>query len=166
MDDTIDLSAPIEMGKVERFKLKTHIKNYYEIIHDQLFGKVTPFSAVFKKYAYLKSPFEMIFTISNCIELNFNTFNGKLMKISVGKGYKGVFQDNISVGISVKELKEIEKSIIFDEDGECYKFPNIKGVSIICDPYDQFVETISLYIEEWDEEENFDKIEDFKKGNW
>ncbi|KAA9006330.1 hypothetical protein F4V43_05040 [Paenibacillus spiritus] len=168
MTKIIDLTAPIDKygGKVGVFKLKSHIKEYYEIIHEYLFGIITPFSPDFKKHAYLQSPFEMVYVIAECIQLTFSTFNGKLMKVTVLEGYKGYFKGIINIGMSVTELKNLEPALVYDEQAECYKYSGLKGLSIICDPYDRFIESISIYIEEWDEEEDFYKIEKIKKGEW
>lgn len=168
MKKRVDLTAPIdEYGRrVGAFELKSHIKEYYEIIHEYLFGIITPYSPDFKKYAYLQSPFEMVYIIAECIQLTFSTFNGKLMKVTVVEGYKGYFRGIIQIGMSVTELKNREQTIVYDEQAECYKYPELKGFSIICDPYDRFIESISIYIEEWGEEDDFDKIERLKKGEW
>lgn len=132
-DCEVNVISPILPGVgIGIFTLKNHIKNYYDILKYYTVDKLDPYCEDDRKYAFLRSPFQMVFCIADCVHVVFHTMNGKLIEVTVLNGYKGCFNNRIYVGMPLSKFIELEPEFICDvaEGIECYKHPQIKGISI------------------------------------
>ena len=67
----------------------------------------------------------------------FHALNGKLMKITARKNYKGVLLDKLKVGMEIKELINLEPNLMYDEFKEWYTIKGVNGVIIEGDAYNR-----------------------------
>ncbi|WP_195571465.1 hypothetical protein [Paenibacillus sp. 1001270B_150601_E10] len=165
--ESVDLNAPIIPNEgIGIFKLNNHIQQYYDVISEYCFRKITPYNSNFVDYVHLRSPFEMVFIIAECLEVSFHTMNGKLMQVTAKKGYRGMFNGTTTVGMQLDDFSVLEPSFIYDNSHEDYVSTQYRGISINNDPYFKEVESISVFVENIREEHDLIIIENFKKGKW
>lgn len=97
------------------------------------------------------------YDIQDSIELLFHLKNDKLFRITTLDDYKGKLFGKIGVGITEKELLEVESSFVYDDFEEVWV--SDKGVFVETDGETNRVRWISVYIRELDSE-------DFENANW
>ncbi|UTR13947.1 hypothetical protein MM221_15215 [Salipaludibacillus sp. LMS25] len=142
----VDLNATIIPWKgMGGIKLYSHISQFYDTIEK------------LKESDVLLGKFLIRYELENSIDLWFNLMNGKLFKITALQNYTGKLFEQISIGMHIDEILEIEPSFEYDGFEEVYCSP--KGVYIETHPVDQTVLLISVYIKELDNK-------DFERGNW
>lgn len=167
-DSKVKLDNPILAGKgIGIFTLKSHIKSYYDIIKHYTVEAIDPYRGHFRNSIFLRTPFELVICIADCINVVFNIMNGKIIEVTVLNGYKGFYNNQIYVGMPLAEFIALEPEFYCDvaAERECYKNQQISGLSINHDPYFKIVESISVYVEELDEMD-VDIISKFNKGEW
>ena len=143
----IDINAPIlpyeGLGGLKLYSTKNQLKTILEddniILKDLWAGVATEY------------------IIQNKISLQFLSQNNRLFKIVALPEYKGKLFGEISIGMTVEELLEVEPSFSYDDFEEVWI--SDKGVFIEMDPETNRVMWISVYIPEIEKE-------DFEKGNW
>ncbi len=158
----VDFKSPIisgtEMGGI---KLKSHIKNFYNLIYTT---PVFENGKDMEKYVLLYNSNQIAYEVRDTIRLVFNIFNGKLYKISALKNYKGCLEESIHVGMSIHKALSKKKDLIYDEIEELY-FSN--GVTIETDAYGKYIEAITVHIPELNSlSGKHSRIEDIERGNW
>lgn|GEM_PF-3337028 len=164
----IDITSPILPGVgIGVFKLRSHITDYFDIIKYYTVDKLDLYRHDHQKYAFLQTPFQVVYYIANCLYVSFHTMNGRLMKITAVNGYKGYFNNKTYVGMPLSKFTGLEPQFYYDPTGEeeWYINPQIKEIAITHDPYFKFVESISVYVEEM-YDDNFERIGKFDRGTW
>ncbi len=102
----------------------------------------------------IPNPWTVLF-IEDCINLYFAS-NDKLFKIYCTKGFKGSLPNGISLNTSLKEAKEIDKSLKYNDDGEDYE--SLSGYWIEDDLDTGKLLSITVYIKEILDDELFDSL--------
>ncbi len=85
MLDYINIKAPILPGEsMAGLELYTHIKEYYSLLE-----KIKVWDKMAMKYVHvsLQTPYHIIYTIKDTLDMVFHALNGKLMKITARKNY-------------------------------------------------------------------------------
>lgn len=161
---TVDKNAPIVPGiSLGGINLRIHLKDCYDLVKS--------FSWIDKKNyrnasVSLYSDFHIGYELQDTLVLVFHVMNGKLMKIIAKKNYKGKYE-NITVGMSILRARHIVKGFEYDEDEEYYYIKGIKGIIFDADANNEYIEAITVYINELDEYQgDFSRWEDLEHGNW
>ena len=132
----IDVNAPIipyyGLGNIQ---LGRNIKEFYDILKETL------------KSPQLIGKFLITYEIDNILNLCFNINNGKLVRITALKNYKGKLFNNIYIGMDMKEVLKIDKSFVYDDIEEGYENED-GGVYIESDAQTEEIVCISVFLRE------------------
>lgn len=91
----------------------------------------------------LVAPFEAKYKLGNGeIELYVDIRNGKIFKLAAGKGYRGKFCGNISIGMAVRQAMAIEPRLYYDESNELILCKDIAGLAMGVPEIDPLPETV------------------------
>jgi hypothetical protein len=127
-----------------------------DIIPDQSLGGITLRSNIsdlkdqlvglgaWKPGSYeLVTPFEAKYKLGNGeVELYVDIRNGKIFKLAAGKGYKGKFCGNISVGMLVRQAMAVEPRLYYDESNELILCKDVAGLAMEVPEVDPLPETV------------------------
>ena len=129
----------------------------------KLYSTLSELEPLLKSYnaeadSYLPYKDWIRYEIRDTAYLFFHNKNGKLWQMTALENYKGKLFGNIGVGITEKELLQIDNSFVFDEGVESFSSP--KGAFIETEVHTtQKAYAISVYVKERDNP-------DFEEGKW
>ena len=165
----IDINAPIIPGEsIGGIPLYSHIRDYKELINSLEYHNKMGKNISRSFYG----TFDIGYEYRGIMTLVFSIINGKLLKIIAWKGYQGLLFGKIKVGMNIEEAIKLDSRIRYNEDREWYSVKDNKGIVLETDVLTKDIFAITVNVKELGEYINddgtvdFEKIEEFNKGNW